>query len=270
MWKKHEMVQNKYEIIDYTAEGGTSLLYEVKLDHGEHALLKVVKSPDTLLNSQIDNEAAVLAAVNHERIPKLYDKLTVNHYYKAVVIEKLAGTNLSEMVEKGREFTWKEILGIAKQLADIIRAFHRSKPAIVIRDIKPSNILLTESQQVYLVDFGISATVEQAGQVNAFGTIGYAAPEQFENGVVDLRSDLFSLGAVLFYLVSNGENIYSSDHKIILRNRLPKMFANIVMKLTATNPDKRFTNIDKVISAFAKVNRPYRERMKELIHSRNR
>ncbi|WP_152657171.1 serine/threonine-protein kinase [Oceanobacillus sp. CFH 90083] len=270
MWKKHEMVQHKYEMIDYAAEGGTSLLYEVKLTHGEHALLKVVKSPDTLLNNQIDNEAAILATVKHDRIPKLYDKLTVNQYYKAVVIEKLEAVDLSEIVEKGKKFTWEEILDIAKQLADIIQAFHQNKPAIVIRDIKPSNILLAEDRQVYLVDFGISATVEQAGQVNALGTIGYAAPEQFENGVVDLRSDLFSLGAVLFYLVSNGKNIYASDHEIILRNRLPKTFANIVIKLTATNPDKRFTSIEKVISAFAKVNRPYRERMKELIHSRNR
>ncbi|MEK4298720.1 serine/threonine-protein kinase [Oceanobacillus sp. FSL W8-0428] len=270
MWKKHEMIQHKYEIIDYVAEGGTSLLYEVKLSHGEHALLKVVKSPDTLLNNQVDNEAAILASVNHDRIPKLYDKLTINQYYNAIVIEKLTATDLSDLMEKGKEFTWEEILGIAKQLADIIRVFHQNKPTIVIRDIKPSNILLAENQKVYLVDFGISATVEQAGQVNALGTIGYAAPEQFENGVVDLRSDLFSLGAVLFYLASNGGNIYASDHEIILRKRLPRAFANIVIKLTSTNPDKRFTNIEKVISAFAKVNRPCRERIKKFIHSRNR
>ncbi len=270
MWKKHEIIQHKYEIIDYVAEGGTSLLYEVKLNHGEHALLKVVKSPDTLLNNQVNNEAAILASLNHDRIPKLYDKLTVNQYYNAIVIEKLTANDLSSMIEKGKEFTWEEILDIAKQLADTIRAFHQNKPAIVIRDIKPSNIMLTEDQRVYLVDFGISATVEQAGQVNALGTIGYAAPEQFENGVVDLRSDLFSLGAVLFYLASNGKNIYTSDHEKILYNRLPKTFANVIRKLTATNPDKRFTNIEKVISAFAKVNRPYRERMKEFIYSQNK
>ncbi|WP_204668405.1 serine/threonine protein kinase [Gracilibacillus alcaliphilus] len=265
MWKKHEVIQQKYEIVDYAAEGGTSLLYDVRLPHGGQALLKVVKSPDTLLNNQIENEAAILAAVNHERIPKLYDKLTVNQYYQAIIIEKLTADNLSDIITTGRIFTWEEILDLAKQLALIIRAFHQHTPAIVIRDIKPSNILLTEEQQVYLVDFGTSATIEQAGQISALGTIGYAAPEQFENGVVDLRSDLFSLGAVLFYLASNGENIYTSDHEIILCEQLPKPFANIVMKLTSTDPAKRFSDIEKVISALTRVKKPYRERIKDLI-----
>ncbi|WP_130859233.1 serine/threonine protein kinase [Gracilibacillus phocaeensis] len=268
MWKKQELIQDKYEILEYLTSGGTSLLYHVKTPGGKQALLKVVKSPDTLFNQQIDNEAATLAAIDHPSIPKLFDKFTVHNHYKAIVIEKFAAKSLSDLMEEeGRTFTWQEISEIARQLAGIIHVFHDHDPALVIRDMKPSNILLGEDNTVYVVDFGITAPVDAVGQVRALGTIGYAAPEQFEDGVVDLRSDLFSLGAVLFYLTSNGENIYTSDHETILRERLPKHFAQMIMKLTNTNPDKRYPNIAKVMQATAKVNRSYTERMKAFIHA---
>src|SRR5699024_6838949 len=113
-------------------------------------------------------------------------------------------------------------LNIANQLANIIHVFHHHASPIVIRDIKPSNVLLCEENQVYLIDFGASVPVQTVGQHKAIGTIGYAAPEQFEHGVADLRSDLFSLGATLFYIVSKGENVFTSDARKILASKLPK------------------------------------------------
>lgn len=268
MFEKNEVINEKYKIVDYISEGGTSFLFEAKAPSGEHVILKIAKSPSTLFNNQIDNESKILAAVNHQSIPKLYDKFTVNKHYKAIVIEKFHAVNLSDLIKnENKKFTWQEILDFAIQTASIIQVFHKSNPSIVIRDLKPSNILLTNKNDVYLIDFGVSADISSAGKVQALGTIGYAAPEQFENGQVDLRSDFFSLGAVLFYIASNGENIYTSNHGSALNDYMPKAFADIISKLTETNPDKRYATIDEVINALSKVKPSIKERIKGLIHS---
>ncbi|PAV28977.1 hypothetical protein CIL05_13430 [Virgibacillus profundi] len=268
MFNKQEVINNKYKIIDYLTEGGTSLLYDVEVSSGKHAILKVAKNTSTLFNNQIDNEAKILAAVNHDRLPKLFDKLTVNRHYKAIVIEKIEAVSLSDLIENGNKvFSWQEILDIAKQIMNIIDVFHKNNPSIVIRDIKPSNILISNNNHAYLIDFGVSASIKEKEKISALGTIGYAAPEQFENGKVDLRSDFFSLGAVLFYMASNGENIYTSNQAAVLKEQTPKAFAEIIIKLSQTDPDKRYDNSDEIVHAFSKVKPNFKERFKELIYS---
>lgn len=254
MLEKKEWIDDKYQVVDFLSEGGTSLVYEMETTSERTAVLKVAKQPITLFNEQIDNEAKILAAVHHKKIPELYDKVTIENYYHGIIMRKMPGKKLSEIIEEdGRRFNWRELLIIATQLSNIIHAFHHHSSPIVIRDIKPSNILLCEEDQVYLIDFGASVPIQTAGQHKAIGTIGYAAPEQFEHGVADLRSDLFSLGAVLFYIVSEGENIYTSDVKKKLASKLPKAFAKLIIKLTETSLNERYQSIDEVIDTLTKV-----------------
>ncbi|MCM3739547.1 serine/threonine protein kinase [Oceanobacillus luteolus] len=258
--EKKEWIDNKYQVVDFLSEGGTSFVYEIKTSSERRAVLKVVKQPTTLFNEQIDNEAKILAAVHHENVPELYDKVTIAKYHHGIIMKKMPGKSLSEIIEEdGRRFIWREVLEIAIQLANIIHAFHHHSSPIVIRDIKPSNILLCEENRVHLIDFGASVPVQAAGQHKAIGTIGYAAPEQFEHGVADLRSDLFSLGAVLFYIVSVGENIYTSDVEKIVASKLPKAFAKLIIKLTETNLDERYHSIDQVLSSLIKVRPTFME-----------
>lgn len=262
MLKTQQYINGKYKIINYLCEGGTSYIYEVKEEEYKPAILKVSKQPTTLLNTQIDNEAKILAAVNHEKIPKLFDKLTMDRHYHGIILEKMDGVRLSEIIEKERRpFDWREVLDVARQLADIIQAFHNNNPPIVIRDIKPSNILLSDQAQINLIDFGASAALNSLEQHKALGTIGYAAPEQFENGVIDLRSDLFSFGATLFYIVSGGKNIYTSNSANILSENLPKAFAHLISKLSETNVDERYDSIDLVINKLKKVRPTFMERL---------
>ncbi|MFA1819801.1 serine/threonine protein kinase [Virgibacillus oceani] len=262
MVKTLEYIDGKYKIVSFLCEGGTSHVYEVEIAGEERAVLKISKQPTTLLNDQIDNEAKILAAVNHENIPKLFDKVMVDRHYHGIIMEKLEGKRLSDIIEnEGRKFDWQELLDVAKQLADIIQTFHQKNSPIVIRDIKPSNILLSNRTEVHLIDFGTSAVLNAAERHKALGTIGYAAPEQFENGGIDLRSDLFSFGATLFYIVSGGKNIYTSNARNILSNNLPKSFAHFILKLTETNADERYDSIDQVINKLNRVRPTFLERI---------
>src|SRR5699024_196268 len=121
MLKTQHYINGKYNIVKHLCEGGTSHIYEIGANECQPTILKVSKQPTTLFNSQIDNEAKILAAVNHENIPKLFDKVTMDRHYHGIIIEKLDGVRLSDIVEKeGRQFNWHEVLDVAKQLADII------------------------------------------------------------------------------------------------------------------------------------------------------
>ena len=269
MFQEHEVINHKYKIMNFLAEGGTSHLYVVSgANNGKQAILKVAKKPTALFNGQIDNEAKILVAVNHERLPKLFDKFKVNRHYNAIIIEKKEAVSLFNVIDKEKkEFNWQDILNIAKQLAKIIEVFHKNNPSIVIRDIKPSNILISNNDDIHLIDFGIAASIKEIGNVTALGTIGYAAPEQFENGKVDLRSDFFSLGAVLFYLASNGENIYTSNQAVLLKERMPTAFAEIILTLTQTDPERRYKNIDELICALTRMKLNFKERFQNILHS---
>ncbi|WP_245837388.1 serine/threonine protein kinase [Virgibacillus phasianinus] len=261
-----EFVNGKYKVIRYLRDGGTSQLYEVKGPKGQTVILKVVKQPTTLFIDQLNNEAKILANINHPNIPKLYDKLTLNRHYHAIVIEKIDGESIADLVEKkDKKFSWEESLHISKELAKLIHIFHLNNPAIVIRDIKPSNILLTKQNDVYLIDFGTSMFLNDANQATALGTIGFAAPEQFENGVVDLRSDQFSLGATIFFMLTRGQNIYTSNRQNILDGHIPKAFVKVISKLTETDVTNRYDSIEKVLSKLGQVKVSWWERKKKFI-----
>lgn len=255
-------VRKNYKILQKFREGGTSFLYEVKMPDQSIALLKIAKQPTTLINRQMDNEAQILASIEHDQIPTLYDKITYNKYYHGIIIEKKAGKPLTEIVEhEKKSFHWQEILIIAKQIAQIIQAFHVNHPPIILRDIKPSNVLLTKANKVSVIDFGASAIYEKDKQYPALGTIGYAAPEQFEHGPIDFRSDLFSFGAVLYYIASSGKNIYTNESWQEIKQILPKSFAHMIKRLTHSDPEKRYQTIKQVRKRLDKIKLSFFERI---------
>ncbi|MDY0395128.1 serine/threonine protein kinase [Virgibacillus halophilus] len=259
MLKEHDVINGKYIVTGFIAEGGTSLLYELKDQQGKKAVLKIVKEPTTLFKQQLENESKILASLEIANIPVLYDKFQYKDQYPAIVMEKVPGKTIAYLIEKDKQkFHWKQLLSVAKQMALMVKQLHDHQPAIIMRDIKPSNVLLTDDNRVSIVDFGAAATPET--NTMALGTIGFAAPEQFERGVCDGRSDLFSMGATLFYILSNGKNIFTTEHEAMVWERLPKSFAKIILKLTKTDKSERYQNIDQLIKELDKVKLSWKER----------
>lgn len=252
-----------YKVLKHITNGGSSKIFLVELKDKKKAILKLAIEPKYINNKQIENEAYLLNRINHPSVPKLIDQVEYEGF-QGVIMSLMTGRNLNHIIDmKAREFTWKESLDISQQLANIVSYFHKLDPYIVIRDIKPSNIVLDKTLNVQLVDFGTSSDHTNAIHNKAFGTIGYAAPEQFVNGNVHRRSDIYSLGATIYFIVTNGEKI-KGNGKLNKMKHAPKKLREIVNKAVEKDIDDRYQNIDDLIEDLNNVKLTLFERIRHL------
>ncbi len=148
-------------------------------------------------------EALLLARLHHPAIPKLYDYFFEDGYWY-LVMEYVPGPTLAAYIGQHAPLLPLEAINYAMQLCDVLNYLHRQVPPVIYRDLKPSNSIITPEGRLVLVDFGIARYFKE-GQINDttdFGSPGYASPEQYEgSGQTDARSDLFSLGIILYEML---------------------------------------------------------------------
>lgn len=258
----NDLIHDKYTVIQLLHETKSSYIFEVKDERKQLKVLKVARNIDTRINEQIMNEARILAKVEHPKIPKLYDKLIIEDNYHAIVMDKITGSSLADRMKHVQQpFDWQAIQQITSQLLSVVQVFHTQSIPIILRDIKPSNILLTDDHQLFLIDFGVAKPINELQQSNAMGTIGFSAPEQFECGEASVQSDLFSIGATLFYLLSNGENIYTKSMKDLQIDKIPFAYMRWIKQLTETVPHKRIATIQQAEKKFKLLSMSKRERI---------
>ncbi len=209
------IIAGKYKIIEALGNGSYGTVYlvnEVKNPGVHWALKELVETRipaderDHALNL-FRREAEILAKLNHPGLPSIKDFFSIKerHY---LIMEFIRGKNLEEAREsKIDPFEYKEIIDWAIQLALIIDYLHKQNPEpIVFRDLKPSNIMLSLLQnRIMLVDFGIARyfNPEKLKDTQYLGTLGFSPPEQYGRGQSDQRSDIYSYGATLYYLLTN-------------------------------------------------------------------
>jgi serine/threonine protein kinase/Tol biopolymer transport system component len=215
-----------YTILDLLGSGGMGDVYRARdrqLDRDVAIkILPPLFANDSERLARFEREAKILAALNHPHIGAIYGLERVDGV-PALVLELVEGPTLAERLSQGA-LTVNDALGIAMQVADALEVAHRQ--GIIHRDLKPSNIKVTDSGLVKLLDFGLakgiehdegrqvsesvtsSATTSRLGAV--MGTAAYMSPEQARGEPVDGRSDLFSLGAVLYEMVT-GRPAFSGD-----------------------------------------------------------
>lgn len=208
------VLQQRYLIESVLGTGGMSVVYRGRdLHFKEVARYCAIKemfqvAPDsatrTLRLQHFEREAGLLATLSHPAIPKVYDFFEEQgHAY--VIMELVPGTDLEALLhERGEPFDEVTVGGWALQLCDVLTYLHTASPEpIIFRDLKPSNIMVTPDDRVMLIDFGIARVFEQqASKGTLIGTEGYAPPEQYR-GVIDVRGDLYALGATLHHLLTN-------------------------------------------------------------------
>jgi serine/threonine protein kinase/N-acetylneuraminic acid mutarotase len=149
-------------------------------------------------------EALLLARLQHPALPVLYDYFLEDGYWY-LVMDYIPGPTLTDYLRKHGPLPPLEALNYTMQLCDVFDYLHRQSPPIIFRDLKPSNILVTPSGTLVMVDFGIARyfKVGQSNDTTDFGSPGYASPEQYQSeGQTDARSDLFSLGVLLHEMVT--------------------------------------------------------------------
>ena len=146
-------------------------------------------------------EADMLAQLNHDHIPRIYDRFSEqNHHY--LVMEYIEGNTVEQILQaSGGRMGEDQVIDLALQILDTLEYLHNLEPPVIYRDLKPSNVMLTTAGKVKLIDFGIARFFQPQGNATLIGTQGYSPPEQYR-GKVERCSDLYALGATMHHLLS--------------------------------------------------------------------
>lgn len=230
----HSLLAERYQLqqrLGNTALGRQTWL-AIDLSSQEAVIIKLLAFSPQMEWEELklfEREAAVLAALNHPRIPRYRDYFSLDKEqgegipWFVLVQDYIPGESLSDRLEKGQRFTATEIRSIAEQVLKILIYLHELSPTVLHRDIKPSNLILNPDNNVYLVDFG---AVQSRGAVTGVtftvvGTSGYAPLEQFWGRAVP-SSDLYALGVTLIHLLTGiaPMELPHRDSKIQFRERV--------------------------------------------------
>ena len=203
------IVGGRYRVVRPLGGGGMKLVYlaeDLRLAARRCALAEVVDNftnPDAQRQAvdAFQREADMLARLNNEHIPRVFDRFSEqNHHY--LVMEYIDGATLEEeMKEAGGRLAASRVIDIALQILDTLAYLHGLEPPVIYRDLKPSNVMLMGNGQAKLIDFGIARHFQPQQNATMIGTQGYAPPEQYR-GKVELRSDLYALGATMHHALS--------------------------------------------------------------------
>ena len=269
MLKAGVYIADRYEIVGKVGAGGMADVYKAK-DHtlGRFVGIKVLKqefSEDMNFVTKFRTEAQSAAGLEHPNIVNIYDVGSENAMYY-IVMEYVEGITLKTYIEKKGQLSFKEAVSIAIQVGRGIEAAHNKH--IVHRDIKPQNIIISTEGKVKVTDFGIArATNNNTINSEVMGSVHYASPEQARNGFVDGKSDIYSLGIVMYEMVTgrvpfDGESavaiaIQHLQEEMVNPSAyapdLPVSLEKIILKCTQKSPDRRYATISDLLMDLKKA-----------------
>jgi hypothetical protein len=254
------VLQGRYRIVRQLGQGGMGAVYEAidqRLD--TTVALKETLFADERLRKQFEREARLLARLHHPALPRVSDHFSEGDG-QFLVMQYIPGDDLSEMMARKRgPFPANQVLTWADQLLDALDYLHTQDPQIVHRDIKPQNLKLTARGQIILLDFGLAKG--QAGEISRvttaasiFGyTPNYAPLEQIQGLGTDTRSDLYSLGATLYHLLTGVKPPDALTRAAAIVNGQPDPLVKASESNTAIAPE-----IDDVLEKAMAQNREQR------------
>lgn len=249
---------NRYEILDRIGGGGMAIVYRA-LDTvlNRHVSVKVLRPQfvaDEEFVRRFRREAQSAASLSHPNVVNIYDVGVEEETY-FIVMEYINGKTLKEVIRERAPLPVAEAVDIAKQICSALQHAHEHQ--IVHRDIKPHNILIGKDGHVKVTDFGIaravsSSTITHNGSV--IGSVHYFSPEQARGAITDVKSDIYSLGVVLYEMLT-GELPFSGETPISvalkhlqehfveprqINPKIPQSVENIILKSLAKNPEVRY------------------------------
>ncbi len=262
-------VADRYEIVGKIGTGGMSDVYKaLDLTLGRNVAIKVLKpefSEDLNFVTKFRTEAQSAAGLEHPNIVNIYDVGSERgmHY---IVMEYVEGITLKTYIEKKGQLSFKEAVSIAIQVGRGIEAAHNK--GIIHRDIKPQNIIISTEGKVKVTDFGIArAANSNTISSDVMGSVHYSSPEQARNGFVDGKSDIYSLGIVMYEMVT-GRVPFDGDTTVAVAIQhlqeemvspsayapnLPISMEKIILKCTQKNPDRRYESMTALLADLRKA-----------------
>lgn len=235
--KEEEILFSKYRIQKVLKKSDKNrVLLAVNHAMGSKRIIKEVLRDEEGYES-LQSEVSILKHLNFSGIPMIYDVEETEKYYY-IVEEYIQGRNLSEIIQTEGVFDVKNTVFYGRQLADIVSYLHSVKPDAVLHlDIQPKNIMIYD-RKLYLIDFGnASYSGHLSEKAYLKGTQGFAAPEQYQGSGVDVRTDIYGIGACLCFMLTGirGKEGIS---------RVPEYMGHILSGCMEENKKNRFASAD--------------------------
>jgi eukaryotic-like serine/threonine-protein kinase len=260
----------KYEVIDLLGRGGMGLVYRAfdRQLNREVAIKTVTEgfAGDPEMLQRFYREAAKTGALKHPNIVIVYD-LGEQDGFPYIVMEYLSGDPLDRIIQSGKPQALAFKLKIIEQVCYALGYAHRND--VIHRDVKPANVIVQSDGVVKLLDFGIARQEKTDGHLtrtgHVIGTIQYMAPERLKNTVFDGRSDIFSVGVMMFQFLT-GQLPFSGEYNIIQKiltaqrpplseylDKYPPVLDAILDRSLAKDPDDRYSTADEMAAEIASV-----------------
>ena len=199
------LLDNRYEILEVIGVGGMAVVYKARCHRLNRLVaIKILKddlSQDMEFRRRFHAESQAVAMLSHPNIMSVYD-VSTTEAADYIVMELIDGITLKQYMEKKGTLNWKETLHFAMQIAKGLE--HAHSRGIVHRDIKPHNVMVLKNGSVKVTDFGIARVMSKSNTLTkeALGSVHYISPEQAKGGRVDNRSDIYSLGVVMYEMMT--------------------------------------------------------------------
>lgn len=259
------LIANRYEIIENVGNGGMATVYRAKDNVlNRFVAVKILRdefTTDDEFIKRFRSEAQAVASLNHPNIVGVYDVGNEGNLYY-IVMELVQGKTLKEVIAEEGKLSWKWSINVAIQIASALETAHKNN--IVHRDIKPHNIIITEEGVAKVTDFGIAKAVSNS-TITAFGTtigsVHYFSPEHARGGFTDAKSDLYSLGVVMYEMVT-GKVPFDADTPVsialmhmqekaiepaILNTTIPNSVNKIIIKAMQKDANLRYQSASEML-----------------------
>ncbi|MBQ7857728.1 MAG: Stk1 family PASTA domain-containing Ser/Thr kinase [Oscillospiraceae bacterium] len=251
------LLDGRYEILEVIGTGGMAVVYKARCHRLNRLVaIKILKDDylqDEEFRQRFHDEGQAVAMLSHPNIVSVYD-VSSSSEADFIVMELIDGITLKQYMEKKGVLNWKETLHFAMQIAKALE--HAHGRGIVHRDIKPHNVMVLKNGSVKVADFGIARVMSKSNTLTkeALGSVHYISPEQAKGGRVDNRSDIYSLGIVMYEMIA-GRVPYDGESPVsvaiqhinggaakpsVFNPNIPTGLEQIILKSMALAPAERY------------------------------
>jgi serine/threonine protein kinase len=251
-----QILNNRYRIVNLLGQGGFGAVYKA-WDMNLNLAFAIKENLDTSPEAQrqFAREATLLATLHHPNLPRVIDHFILPAQGQYLVMDYVEGEDLQAMLDRtGSPLTEATVLPWISQVCDALSYMHAQKSPVIHRDIKPANIKITPEGQAMLVDFGIAKVYDPKLKTTLGAravTPGYSPQEQYGQGTTDARSDIYSLGATLYTLLTGHQPAESVQRTLgarlapprVLNPALSPVTEQAILHALEVLPDKRYQNV---------------------------
>lgn len=266
--KTGSLLRHRYRIEGILGQGGMGAVYKAfDINLGVAVAVKENLFTTEDYARQFRREATILASLRHSNMPRVTDHFVIEGEGQYLVMDFIKGVDLRERLEKQGSISEEEALPWFLEICDALAYLHSRNPAILHRDLKPGNIKITPDNRAMLVDFGLAKIVEE-GSATTTGakamTPGFSPPEQYGTGKTDSRTDVYSLGATCYAVLTatipedSLERAMGRDELTPIRKRNSQVsiaLADVISKALSVDPSERYQSIAEFASALQSASR---------------